>query len=56
MEEAAVKWLRPGVEPQLEDILADPMLWALLARDKLTVDDLRSFTTCARKRLSELRH
>jgi len=56
MEESAVKWLRPGSEPQLEDILADPMMLALLARDRLTVDDLRSFATCARRRLSQVRH
>ena len=57
MEEFAPNWLRPGSEPQLEDILADPMLLALLACDKLTVDEVRSFAICARTRLSDpLRH
>ena len=31
-----------GIEPALADLLADPVLHALLARDRLSLDDVRA--------------
>jgi len=51
MDDVPPRWLHPGTEPHLEDLLADPTLRTLLARDKLTVEDVRALARRARERL-----
>ncbi len=40
-----------GVEPALEDLLADPLVQLLLERDGVEMTDLRGFLTAVRTRL-----
>ena len=51
MDDAPLQWLRPGAEPPLEELLADPMMRALLACDRITTDDVRAVAKRARERL-----
>jgi len=42
-----------GIEPALADLLADPVLHALLARDRLSLDDVRAAIADWRDRRSD---
>lgn len=44
-------FLSPGREPQLDDMMADPVVRLVMARDGVTLDDLRDVVTEARSRL-----
>jgi len=55
VNDAEIRWLRPGAEPCLEELLSDPVLLALLARDNLSIDDVRTAAHHAGQRLSRRR-
>ena len=42
-------------EPSLDDLLNDPIMHALLARDGLTVDEVRRFLNEMKRRLRPVR-
>jgi hypothetical protein len=42
-------------EPSLDDLLSDPILHALLARDGLTVEEVRRFLDEMKRRLRPVR-
>lgn len=44
-------WLEPGTEPDVEDLLRDEEMAALLARDGLNADDVRACAAAARTAL-----
>lgn len=44
-------FLSPGREPLLDDMMADPVVRLVMARDGVTLDDLRDVVTEARSRL-----
>ena len=44
-------YLSPRREPQLEDVLADPVVRLVMARDGVTLDDMRDVVSSARSRL-----
>lgn len=48
-------WLDAGVEPDVDDLLADPLVHLVLRRDGLTVDDVRWAVADARLRLERRR-
>ncbi len=40
-----------GLEPRLSDVLKDPVIHAVMARDGVTEDELRSVILCAQRNL-----
>lgn len=44
-------WRCAGVEPALEEVLSDPMVALVMARDRLTADTVRSIAAQARRSL-----
>ncbi len=42
---------RCGLEPRLEEVMADPLVRLVMARDGITPDDLRDVMNEARSRL-----
>lgn len=44
-------FLSPRREPQLEEVLADPVVRLVMARDGVTLDDMRDVVSSARARL-----
>ena len=44
-------FLSPRREPQLEDVLADPVVRLVMARDGVTLDEMRDVVSSARSRL-----
>jgi hypothetical protein len=46
---------RDNYEPRLDDILEDPIVHLVLARDKLCIHEVRAEMHAARKRISEAR-
>ncbi|MEH6475680.1 MAG: hypothetical protein V7727_08305 [Sneathiella sp.] len=42
------KWFNTQ-EPEIEDLLSDPILLAVLARDRITVEDLQDVITSYKK-------
>ena len=44
-------YLRPRREPRLDDVLADPVVRLVMARDGVTLDDMRDVVSSARARL-----
>lgn len=44
-------FLKPGREPLLEDVMTDPVVRLVMARDGVTLADLRDVVTEARSRL-----
>jgi hypothetical protein len=47
----ATDWGRPGVEPQVEEIVHDPIVQLIMRRDRLTVAQIMATVTRARARL-----
>jgi hypothetical protein len=47
----ATDWGRPGVEPQVEEIVHDPIVQLVMRRDRLTVAQIMATVTRARSRL-----
>jgi len=47
----AADWGRPGVEPQVEEIVHDPIVQLIMRRDRLTVAQIMATVTRARARL-----
>ena len=45
------QWLEPGVEPALNDLLADPVMHAVMRRDGVTTRELCNHIASARARL-----
>jgi hypothetical protein len=45
------QWLEPGDEPALNDLLADPVLHAVMRRDGVTTRELCNHIASARARL-----
>ena len=43
---------KPGQEPCLEDVLADPIVHAVMRRDRVTVHELQSVIGTAKARLA----
>ncbi|MBB4266786.1 hypothetical protein [Roseospira visakhapatnamensis] len=41
-------------EPSLDDVFADPMVWKVMDRDGLTLQDLTTVVRCTRERLAAL--
>jgi hypothetical protein len=48
-----IDWEDPGMEPSLDEILADPIVHLVLDRDHLEVRDVERFLKCASQRLYE---
>jgi hypothetical protein len=48
----AIDWGRPGVEPQVEEIVHDPIVQLVMRRDRLTVAQIMATVARARARLS----
>jgi hypothetical protein len=48
----ATDWGRPGVEPQVEEIVHDPIVQLVMRRDRLTVAQIMATVARARARLS----
>ena len=44
-------YLNPGREPQLDEMLSDPVVRLVMARDGVTLDDMRNVVSAARSRL-----
>lgn len=44
-------YLDPRREPQLDDVLSDPVVRLVMARDGVTLDDMRDVVSAARSRL-----
>lgn len=44
-------YLSPRREPQMDDVLADPVVRLVMARDGVTLDDMRDVVSAARARL-----
>ncbi|MEQ8229895.1 MAG: hypothetical protein RIA64_17560 [Rhodospirillales bacterium] len=44
-------YLDPRREPQLDDMLSDPVVRLVMARDGVTLDDMRDVVSAARSRL-----
>ncbi|MEQ8504907.1 MAG: hypothetical protein RIB80_06235 [Rhodospirillales bacterium] len=44
-------YLDPRREPQLDDMLSDPVVRLVMARDGVTLDDMRDVVSSARSRL-----
>jgi hypothetical protein len=47
------RWTRAGVEPALEELLADPVLHLVMRRDGVSLAELRAVIAAARARRSE---
>jgi hypothetical protein len=47
----ATDWGRPGVEPQVEEIVHDPIVQLVMRRDRLTVAQIMATVARARARL-----
>jgi hypothetical protein len=47
----ATDWGRPGLEPRVEDIVHDPIVQAVMRRDRLTLTEIMATVTRARARL-----
>jgi hypothetical protein len=47
----AIDWGRPGPEPQVEEIVHDPIVQLVMRRDRLTVAQIMATVTRARARL-----
>jgi hypothetical protein len=48
-----VEWLKSGSEPNLDEILMDPITQALMRSDGVDADQVRLVALAARRRLSE---
>tara|TARA_R110000772_G_scaffold73216_1_gene159482 strand:- start:115314 stop:115622 length:309 start_codon:yes stop_codon:yes gene_type:complete len=44
-------YLSPRREPQMDDVLSDPVVHLVMARDGVTLDDMRDVVASARARL-----
>jgi hypothetical protein len=44
-------YLNPRREPQMDDVLSDPVVRLVMARDGVTLDDMRDVVSSARSRL-----
>jgi hypothetical protein len=47
------KWSEAGIEPRLEDMLADPLVRAVMRRDGVTSEELRDILEALRARRPE---
>ena len=47
------KWSEAGIEPKLDDVLADPLVRAVMRRDGVTSEELRSILEALRAQRPE---
>ena len=48
------KWSEAGIEPRLDDVLADPLVRTVMRRDGVTTEELRDILEALRARRSEI--
>ena len=47
------KWSEAGIEPRLDEVLADPLVRAVMRRDGVTSEELRNILEALRARRPE---